>query len=463
MSLISLFYAAIILGFMILIHEFGHFAVAKLLGVRVEQFAIGFGKRLVGFSKGETEYRINALPLGGYVKMSGENPMDQRTGDPAEFLSHPRWQRFLIAIAGPTMNIAFAVLLLAGVYMVRYEYPVFMDQPAVVGYVDPDSPAAKIGVERGDRIVRLDGVDNPTWKQVDLRDLLNPNQPLNVVIQRGDQTIQKQLVPQPVTVNEIGWAGWAPQTPIIVGAIEPQMPAAKAGLVTGDKIVAVDGKMVTSLAEMVENMQQTKSKPLDLTLIRGSEKLNVTIQPVLDQSVYTQQKGWRHLVARVVGLGGSGPHIENRWRIGFTGGEDLKVTRLGPAEAFSKSLSENKGYSVMLLELVGKLVQHKVSLRTVSGPIGIVQQVGEAAQEKGSIPLLQLTAAISLNLGIFNLLPIPIMDGGVILLLFIETVMRRDISLAVKERIYQAAFVFLVLFAAMVVYSDIAKTVQSLP
>jgi len=330
--------------------------------------------------------------------------------------------------------------------------------------VDPDSPAAKIGVERGDRIVHIDGVENPTWKQVDLRDLLNPNQPLSVVIQRGDQRIQKQLVPQPVTVNEIGWAGWAPQTPIIVGAIEPEMPAAKAGLKTGDKIVAVDGKSVTSLAEMVESMQQTKSKPLNLTLVRGSQKFDLTVQPVLDQSVYTQQqKGWRHFLARVVGLGASGPHIENHWRIGFTGGEDLKVTRLGPAEAFSKSLSENKGYSLMLLELVGKLVQHKVSLRTVSGPIGIVQQVGEAAQEKGSIPLLQLTAAISLNLGIFNLLPIPIMDGGVILLLFIETVMRRDISLAVKERIYQAAFVFLVLFAAMVIYNDIAKTVQSLP
>src|ERR1700732_4737398 len=124
-----------ILGFMILIHEFGHYAVAKLLGVRVEQFAIGFGKRLLGFRKGETDYRINALPLGGYVKMSGENPMDERTGDPREFLSHPRWHRFLIAIAGPTMNILLAIGLLTFVYMVHYEYPAVYDEPPVIGWV----------------------------------------------------------------------------------------------------------------------------------------------------------------------------------------------------------------------------------------------------------------------------------------------------------------------------------------
>src|SRR6476646_4411647 len=125
--LISVVSVAVILGFMILIHEFGHYAVAKLLGVRVEQFAIGFGKRLFGFRKGDTDYRINLLPLGGYVKMSGENPMDARTNDPGEFMSHPRWHRFLIAIAGPSMNILFAVGLLTCVYMVRYEYPAVLD------------------------------------------------------------------------------------------------------------------------------------------------------------------------------------------------------------------------------------------------------------------------------------------------------------------------------------------------
>src|SRR3984885_12923182 len=141
--LIALVSVGVVLGFMILIHEFGHYAAAKLLGVRVEQFAIGFGKRLIGFRRGETDYRINLLPLGGYVKMTGENPMDERTGDPGEFMSHPRWHRFLIAIAGPAMNIILAIGLLAVVYMVHYEYPVFLNQPAILAWVDSDSPASK--------------------------------------------------------------------------------------------------------------------------------------------------------------------------------------------------------------------------------------------------------------------------------------------------------------------------------
>src|SRR5207237_5037248 len=163
--LISIVAMAAVLGFMILIHEFGHYAAAKYFGVRVEVFSIGFGTRLLGFRKGETDYRISAIPLGGYVKMSGENPMDERTGDPGEFLSHPRWHRFIIAIAGPAMNIVFAVGLLTFVYMVHYEYPVFLDKPAVISWIKQDSPAAKAGLQPGDRIIRIGGVENASWGQ----------------------------------------------------------------------------------------------------------------------------------------------------------------------------------------------------------------------------------------------------------------------------------------------------------
>jgi regulator of sigma E protease len=453
---------AIILGFMILIHEFGHYAVAKLLGVRVEQFAIGFGKRLIGFRRGETDYRINALPLGGYVKMSGENPMDHHTDDPREFVNHPRWHRFLIAIAGPIMNIALAIVLLTGVYMFHSEYASFMDDPAVIGGVEPNSPAAKIGVERGDRIVKIEEVDNPTWKQVTAKESLSPNQPLSVVIQHGDQRLTKQVVPDAVTANEVGSAGWYPDAPIVVASVEANMPAAKAGIKKGDKIVAMDGEALPSIQTMIEKLQDTKEKPVKFTVERGSDKFDVSIQAVLAEKPNQEhQTGWFDSLLRRLGLRRTAKPV---YRIGFTGSADVKVGKLPIGEAFKQSVAENRSNSVMLLDLVGKLLQGKASPKMISGPIGIAQVTGDAAQEKGWAPLAAITSIISLNLGIFNLLPIPIMDGGVILLLFIEGIMRRDISMAIKERIYQVAFVFLVLFAAMVIYNDIAKTIaQRLP
>jgi regulator of sigma E protease len=441
--LISLVSVAVILGFMILIHEFGHYAVAKLLGVRVEQFAIGFGKRLLGFRKGETDYRINAIPLGGYVKMSGENPMDERTGDPREFLSHPRWHRFLIAIAGPCMNIALAVILLAGVYMVHYEHAAYMDQPANVGWVEHGSPADKVGVKPGDRIVQIDGVSNPTWEQVEMKQFLSANQPLNFAVERGDQRIQGTVVPVAITSDQAGSAGWAPNEAVVIGDLEPNMPAAKAGLKEGDKIVSMNGEPVLSIQSMIDGLQRTKDAAIELKVQRNGKLLSFNVTPVLAGTPGTQDK---------------------HYRLGFRNSYQISVTRLSPVDAFERSLSDNKKLSTLLLTLVGKLVQHKASIKTFSGPIGIAQQAGAAAQQKGWLPLIMLTAGISLNLGIFNLLPIPIMDGGVILLLFIETLMGRDISLPIKERIYQAAFVFLVLFAAVVIYNDIVKTLgQRLP
>ena len=438
---ISVAAVAVVLGFMILIHEFGHFAVAKLLGVRVEQFAIGFGKRLVGFRRGETDYRINILPLGGYVKMSGENPMDERTGDPAEFMSHSRWHRFLIAIAGPTMNIVLAIFLLTVVYMVHYEYPVYMDKAAVIDGVKADSAAAEAGIQPGDRIVKIDGIANPTWEQVHPRVMISPNQPVAVTIQRGDRVFETTIKPKAVTTSRVGSAGWYPALPVIIGQLEAGKPAAKAGLQEDDRIVAMDGKPLDSIDQMIERLQQTKDKPVDLTVLRSNQTLSFHLQPLLDKTEDPK---------------------EQRYRLGFMNKEETKVTTLPFAQAFALSLDQNKKYSLLLLELAKKLVQGKASLRMVSGPIGIAQEAGYAAQQKGWTPLMELTAGISLNLGIFNLLPIPILDGGVILFLLIEGLMRRDVSIRIKERVYQAAFVFLVLFAVMVIYNDLMKTLPGL-
>ena len=437
--LIDIVAVAFILGFMILIHEFGHYAVAKLLGVRVEQFAIGFGTRLVGFRKGETDYRINALPFGGYVKMSGENPMDARTGDPREFMSHPRWHRFLIAVAGPAMNILLAIGLLTGVYMVHYEYVAFEDQPVVINWVEQDSPASKIGLQRGDRITQADNIQNPTWQQFGRKVLLSPNQPLPLTVERDGQVLQKTLVPEPLGSSEMGYDGLEAKHSLEVTELEPDMPAEKAGIKVGDTLVALNGQPLPALGAMIDALKISKDQPIQLTVLRNSQQQTFTLKPVLNDE----------------------DELDKRYRVGI-GSAPIIVMPLHFSAALQHSIDDNKKLSVMIVELMEKLVQRKVSMRAVSGPIGIAQAAGSAAQKKGWMPLIELTSGISLNLGIFNLMPIPILDGGVILFLLIEGLLRRDISLAVKERVYQAAFVFLVLFAVMVIYNDIAKTLPSM-
>jgi regulator of sigma E protease len=308
--------------------------------------------------------------------------------------------------------------------------------------VKHDSPAALAGLQPGDRIVRVDGIENPTWEQLQPRVWLSPNQPLTITVQRGDQTFEKTIVPQAVTTSEVGSAGWFPEDPVIVGQLEPNSPAAKAGLKVDDRVVALDGKPLVSIEAMIERLQQSKENPVDLTVIRGGQTLPFPgLRPVLGKTEDPK---------------------EQRYRLGFVARSETKVTKLPFAQALRLSLEQNKKYSLLILELAKKIAQRKVSLKAVSGPIGIAQDAGYAAQQKGWTPLLELTAGISLNLGIINLLPIPILDGGVILFLFIEGIMRRDVSLRIKERVYQAAFVFLVLFAVMVIYNDLMKTLPGL-
>jgi len=437
----TIFTMAIVLGFLILIHEFGHFAVAKYFGVKVEVFSIGFGKRLLGVTKGETDYRISAIPLGGYVKMSGENPMDARSGEPGEFLSHPRWQRFLVAIAGPAMNIVLAVALLTGVYMAHYEYAAVVDEPTVVGWVNPDTPAQKAGIQIGDKIVQVDGIDNPNWEQVDVKAALSPNQPLKFGIERDGKITERTLIPEPVGTNQYGDIGWVPKEPsVTLTTVEPGMPAAKAGIQVGDQLLTANGQDIPVVQALIQMLKRTKDQPLEIVVLRDGQRKTFTVKPMLDPGQSGQEPAYRIGVASL----------------------PTKVVKLNFADALERSLTDNKKSSFLILDLLQKMVQHKVSMRQVDGPIGIGSAVGAAAREKGWTPLLLITAAISLNLGIMNLLPIPILDGGVILLLFIEGLMQKEISLPIKERIYQAAFVFLVLFAVMVIYNDLVKTLPGL-
>jgi regulator of sigma E protease len=438
--LIAVVSMAVVLGIMILVHEFGHYAAAKAFGVRVDVFSIGFGKRLVGFRRGDTDYRISALPLGGYVKMAGENPLEPRNGGPEEFMSHPRWQRFVIAVAGPAMNILLAIVLLTGVFMVHYERPEFFDQAAVVGWVLDNSPAAKAGIEQGDRIVRIDGAQNPTWEDVLLKVMISPKEPINIAIQRGNTFLEKQVKPEPEGADEYGSIGLEPEQPVTVAELTPGMPAIKSGLQVNDRIIGLNGNPIRSRLSIRHYLQQNGAKPVDVTVVRDGKEMHFTMTPV--EKVENGQDGF--------------------WLGFLMSGPPTKVEKLPFGKALSQSLQENKRYSLLIVDLVQKMIQHKVSIKQMEGPIGIARASGDAARQPGWTPLLLLMAMISLNLGIFNLLPIPILDGGIILLLCIETVMRRDISIRIKERIYQTAFVFLVLFAAVVIYNDLMKALPGL-
>jgi regulator of sigma E protease len=427
---------ALVLGVLVFVHEFGHYAVAKLCGVRVEVFSLGFGKRLWGFRKGDTDYRLSILPLGGYVKMAGENPMETHTGDPGEFTSHPRWQRFLIAIAGPTMNVILAIVALTTVFMVHFEYPAYWKKPAPVGWVEPGSPAANAGVLPGDHIVKFDGMQDPTWEQLEYRIALNPSQPLNVVMQRGAQMINTVIVPKASGRDEVGYAGMIGEAPVLVAAVEPNTPAQKAGIQKGDQLVSVNGSPILALPALSKYLEQTKNAPVDITLVRNGKQFTDRIVPELLSTESSSEK---------------------QYRIGAALTEGKEVGKLPFGQSFSHSVEECKTNSLLIFELMGKMIEHKVSMRQMSGPIGITMISGEAA-EQGFLPLLEVMALISLNLAVFNLLPIPILDGGLMLMLVIEGVMRRDIKQEVKERVYQVAFVFLVLFAAVVIFNDVAKT-----
>ncbi len=437
--LIDVAAVAVVLGIMIVVHELGHFVAAKLFDVRVDKFAIGFGKRLFGIKYGETDYRFNVLPFGGYVKMAGENPLETHTGDPREFPSKPRWQRFIIAFAGPFANIVLAVGLLTGVYMVRYEQPVYLEQPAVVGFVAPNSPAEKAGIEPGDRIIRIEGEQNPVWEDVLLKGMISPGHAVNVAVQRDDKILEKQIVPKAVGPSEVGEMGLIPDRPIQVGKVDPTMPAAKAGMKAGDVVLSVNGRTLRSIEGLLSVLEANRDKPAQVGILRNREHLTLNITPVLSD------------------VQGS-----KRYRLGFQATEPMHADQLPFGKALAKSLDQNKKNSFLIIELVEKMIERKVSVKQFSSPIGIAQASGDAARQEGWTPLLALMSAISLNLAIFNLFPFPILDGGMILFLSIEGIRRRDISLRLKERIYQVAFVLLILFAVMVIYNDLAKTIPSL-
>jgi regulator of sigma E protease len=436
----------VLVGAIIVVHEGGHFVVAKLCRVRVEAFSIGFGPRLFGFKIGDTEYKVCLLPLGGFVKMTGEtesgltgSPSDgqEPVEDPGAFTAHPRWQRMLIGVAGPTFNFLLTLSLMWFYFAFINEVPAATVKTTSVEWVTPGSAAATAGIETGDVIVSFDNIKNPDWEMVYDHIRLNANQMVPVAVERGGNTLQLSLrVPASAKSDEFDLtdAGISPQYlpgPISVAEVQPGLPAEQAGLRGGDAIEAVDGHAFHSVNTLLAYMQAGMGKPLTLTVLRNGANLQITATPT---------------------------KLDTRWMLGFSTTQiPIRDEPLSFVSAAGKSLSFFKNNSLLVGEVLNRLFTHRLSVTQMMGPVGIAKAAGEAAQMDGWYPKFGLASEISLQLGILNLMPFPILDGGMILLLLIESVLRQDISMTIKERIYQAAFVVLMAFIAFTIFNDVSK------
>ncbi|MGH9381973.1 MAG: RIP metalloprotease RseP [Thermoanaerobaculia bacterium] len=418
------------LGVIIFVHEMGHLLVAKAFAMKVPVFSIGFGRALWKFRRGDTEYRVAWLPLGGYVRLGGDDP-EELTDDPRDFLNRPRWQRVLVYLAGPVANGVLAVVLMAGVFMVGIEVPYLRDLPPVVGEVAEASPAAAAGLEPGDRIVAIDGEAVERWDAVGFAVMASPAKTMSLTVERDGSRFATELTPESVPRYEVGDAGFAPRIQPRITQLVPGLPGERAGLRVGDELHAMDGRPVFDLQGFVQHIQEHAAVGVELELERDGRPLTLTVVPVDE--------------------GGSG-------RIGAGIGY---FQRFGPIEATVESVRHNAQIVRHTLAALGHVVTGRMKARSaLSGPIGIAAISGEAARA-GVRNLVYVMALLSISIGLLNLFPIPILDGGQIALLLVEGTLRRDLSLRVKERVQQLGFALIIALMAMVIYFDLVKALPS--
>src|SRR3954454_15453031 len=419
----------IVLGFLVFAHESGHFFVAKLFRVRVLVFSLGFGKRLFGFRKGATDYRVSLVPLGGYVRMAGDTPKENQPANPEEFLSKPKWQRFLILVAGPFMNIVIAIAFMAIISMVGTESIIIRP---VIGEVTPGKPAARAGLLPGDRIVAINGEPMNDFDDMRLAIGMHGGTPLRIDYIRNGQRRSTTLTPEreDSEFGPVGRAGIRPYLDTTVGRVTAGSPAAAAGLRTGDRIVAVNGHPVSQLKELDTWFDAAKKSPIAIEVVRGAQRFHTTL-PV---SATDPSDPYRGFI----------PPTE--------------VHKLSLIPAVKDSVEQNWKMLRYAFITLGRLFRAEGSVKELSGPISIARISGEMLR-RGWMNTIALMAMISLQLGIMNLLPIPVLDGGHIMILLIEGVARRDLSLQVKERIQQVGFAVLATLMIVVLYNDVITNV----
>jgi regulator of sigma E protease len=418
-----------VLGVLVFVHELGHFLVARWHGVRVLTFSLGFGPKIFKFTRGDTEYCISIIPLGGFVKMAGETPEDDTPPKPDEFFAKSKWQRFQIYIAGPAMNVIAAIAIMIGVYLNGASEPAYRRNPVDVGRVLQGSSAEKAGIKVGDRLVRVAGHDTPVWAEFEKAMLLSAGREIEVVLRRKEVEQTIRLTPDLIKKYHLGDLGVLPMFHLRLGQLYPGEPAEKAGLRTGDVVIAIDGVSVDRDAA-VTAFQRNAGKPITLRVKRDGGEKDITVTPI-DKD----------------GSGRIGVEV----RV-----EESTVRASSFGEAVQLSLAHNLESAGMVFTTLRGLFMGEASPKQLTGFIGIAQASGSVARE-GASALFTFMAMLSMNLAILNLLPIPMLDGGHIFIMMLEGVARRDFSLRVKERLLVAGFVLVMTLMVTVIYNDLMR------
>jgi regulator of sigma E protease len=436
----------IILCAMIVIHEFGHFIVAKLLGIAVETFSVGFGKRLFGFRIGDTDYRLSAIPLGGYVKFRGENMemlQGKSEGSIDEFLAHPKWKRFLVALAGPAFNIATALLIPTIAILIGFRGISNQIPRPVISQVSVGSAAEKAGFQPGDRIIAFRDINNPTWGEVDMGVLLHPNENIPVKVERDGKVLDLTLTPQARQIERemVGESGMiADATLDSIGVVEvtPGSPADQAGLKVRDKILAINGQRIAAWSQFKNELRNSNGKPVTLGLERDQGMTEISVTPTVQEGEY---------------------------RLGFR--PDLSVAM--KTGSIIAALQYGWDYNWMIVrmsgDMLGQIISGRRSARNVvGGPVRIAQDTVSTYDALGWAGIINWMGLLSLNLGLINLLPIPVLDGGVIMLIIVEWILGLvglSLTMNIRERIQQVGFVMVLLLMGFVIVNDFVNLGRS--
>ena len=432
----TLFAFLVFIGILVLVHEFGHFVMAKAFGVGVEVFSIGFGPPIVRKKIGETVYQIALLPLGGYVKLHGEEDSEESRRDPRSFYAKPPWQRILIAFGGPLFNFLFAVLAFWFVFLHPQPVPKYLLNPPQVGYIEPSSPAQGVGLKRGDLIVAVNGKKVQNW--LDLDKLLRENAGKEVtltVIRNGKELTLKFKLSYDIVSKGLGIL---PPLPPKVGEVQKDSPAAQVGLKRGDLIVAVNGKKIQTWWDLKREVQASEGKPLKLLVKRGGELKEITVVP----------KAVKLSNGKTVYVLGIGVYTEYVYK------------KLSPLEALKKAVDQTVFLAILTLKVIKGLIFGEVSFKTLGGPLAIAGFAGEAAK-LGLLAFVSAMASLSVQLGLFNLLPLPLLDGGLILLFLIEWIRGEPLPPQFKEWWAKIGLVIIIALMLFIFTQDIVRFITT--